>query len=179
MSSSNFIVARYSTKGSSSLYTGYGMGPVGLFVAAVTNPHSGYRELVGGVVTNLTWKSQAVTLAVAAADASDGLYLQTYAVPSFVLGVVQLSRTVEWYEPLERSGVRQLEVNPVTVAFSLNKRVRLGVAYTLSLAEDAASSQRAGAVVQVGIPRGQLYVEVLQRVGQTSREVRLGCTLGF
>lgn len=44
---SSFMVARYSTGGASSLYAGNSLGPVGLFIAAVVNPKSGYRELVG------------------------------------------------------------------------------------------------------------------------------------
>ena len=54
LGTSSFIVARYSTKGGSSLYAGYGMGPAGLFVAAVINPHSGYRELMGSAFTTVS-----------------------------------------------------------------------------------------------------------------------------
>lgn len=179
MGSGSFTVARYSTGGSSSLYAGYGMGPVGLFVAAVINPHSGYRELVGGVVTTLSWGSQAVTVAVATADASDGQYLEVYIVPNLVAGPLQISGTFEFYQPLEASGVHQLDINPVTLSLPIAGNLRLGAAYTTSLAEHTEPTRRAGPVVLLGIPRGQFYVEWLHNLDESHREVRFGSQLGF
>lgn len=179
MSTGSFIVARYSAKGASSLYAGYGMGSAGLFVAAVINPHSGYREMVGGLVSTLFWREQALTLALATADATDANYLQAYVVPNLVGGKFQFSGTIEWYEPLESAGVRQLDVNPLTLAYSLIPGLRLGAAYTLSWTEWDETAQRAGPVLQVGIPRGQVYFETLRRFQQKDWEVRIGSQLGF
>ena len=179
MGTGSFIVTRYSAKGASSLYAGYGMGPAGFFVAAVINPHSGYRELVGGLVTTLSWREQALTLALADADASDAQYLQAYIVPNLVAERFQFSGTIEWYEPLESDGVHQLDVNPRTLAYSLSTGLRLGVAYALAWTEGDETSQRAGPVLQVGIPRGQVYGEVLRRFQHDDWEVRIGSQLGF
>jgi hypothetical protein len=179
VAASNFVVARYSTGGASSLYAGNSLGPVGLFIAAVVNPESEYRELVAGVGTTLSWSSQAVTVGLAAADASDGAYLQTYFVPSLMLGPVKVSSTIEWYEPLDHRGIRQLDVNPLSATLEIAGGVRLGGAYALGLAEAQRPGRRLGPIVQVRIPRGQLYVEWLHRFGETTREVRIGSQLGF
>jgi hypothetical protein len=177
--SGNFIVARYSTGGSSSLYAGYSLGPAGLFVAAVINPHSGYRELIGGVVTTLSWASQAVTVAVATADATDGQYIETYLVPNLVAGPLQVSGTFEFYLPLESSGVRQIDINPVTISLPVAGNLRLGAAYATGLAEHTEPTRRAGPVVVLGIPHGTFYVEWLHNLDVSHREVRFGSQLGF
>jgi hypothetical protein len=179
MSAGSFIVARYSAKGASSLYAGYGMGSAGLFVAAVVNPHSGYREMVGGVVSTLSWREQALTLALAIADATDAQYVQAYVVPNLVKGRFQFSGTIEWYEPLESEGVHQLDVNPLTLAYTLVSGLRLGASYTLAWTEGDETAQRAGPVLQVGIPRGQVYGEVLRRFQHHDWELRIGSQLGF
>lgn len=175
----SFVVARYASVSASSLYAGYSLGPFGVLVAAVHNPRSEYSEIVGGLVTRVAVRNQATHVAVAFADASDGRYLQTYLVPSLSGFGLNLSGTVEWYEPLESIGVRQLDVNPVTLLAAVNHRVSIGVAYTLALAEGAESRQRAGPVLQVSIPSGTLYAEILRSVRNSKEEVRIGLTAAF
>lgn len=175
----SFVVARYASVSASSLYAGYSLGPFGVLLAAVHNPRSGYSEIVGGLVTRVAAGRQATHVAVAVADASDGRYVQTYLVPSLSLPGFNLSGTLEWYEPLDARGVRQLDVNPVTLLVPLHRRIGLGVAYTLALAEGDENRQRAGPVLQVVIPSGTLYAEILRSVHNSKDEIRVGLQAAF
>jgi hypothetical protein len=175
----SFIVARYATVSSASLYAGYGFGPAGIVVGAVDNPRSGYRELIGGMVSRLVWGAQALTVAVASADAPEGMYLETYLVPSLSLGSVSMGGTIEWYLPLERGAVHQLDVNPIGVTVAVTERLGIGGLYTIALARGAAPSQRAGGVVQVAVPHGAVRVELLRNVVRSRAELRFGLEAGF
>ena len=176
---SSFVVARYATASAASLYAGYSVGPVGFLVATVHNPRSGYSEIIGGLVTRLAAGKQGMHVALAVADASDGKYLQTYFVPSLALFGLSASSTIEWYEPLESSGVRQLDVNPVTVLARLDERIEVGAAYTLGLTEGDHHRERAGPVIQLTIPRGTLYAEFLRNVSNSKAETRIGFQASF
>lgn len=175
----SFIVARYATVSSASLYAAYGFGPAGVVVGAVDNPRSGYRELIGGVVSRLVWGAQALTVAVASADAPEGMYLQTYLVPSLRLGSISAGGTIEWYQPVEQGAVLQLDVNPIGVTAAVTKRLGIGGLYTIALARGAGPSQRAGGVVQVAIPRGSVRLEILRNVVRSHAELRFGLEAGF
>jgi hypothetical protein len=179
LKTSSFIVARYATVSSASLYAGYGFGPAGIVVGAVDNPRSGYRELIGGLVSRVVWGAQALTLAVASADASDGLYLQTYLVPSLRLGSISIGGTIEWYQPLEHRAVEQLDVNPVEFAVSVTERLAIGALYTVALTEGGQSRQGGGGVLRVSIPHGTVRFEGLRALARSRSEFRFGLEAGF
>jgi hypothetical protein len=179
LATGSFIVARYATVSSASLYAGYGFGPAGIVVGAVDNPRSGYRELIGGVVSRVVWGAQAVTIAVASADASDGLYLQTYVVPSLRFRSVSIGGTIEWYQPLEHRAVEQLDVNPLGFTVSLTERLAIGGLYTIAFTEGGPSRQRAGGVVQVSVPHGAVRLEILRTIARSRSEFRFGLEAGF
>jgi hypothetical protein len=172
LDTSSFLYARYATSSASSLYAGYGFGKAGIVFGMVENPRSGYRELVMGALSRMTWRGQALTVALAAADASDGTYLQTYLVPSLARGSVSVSGTIEWYEPLG-SGTRQLDLNPITVLLKLGPRVSAGAFYALGLAQGAAPRQRAGPALQVEVPPGVIKLELVRNLSRSASEVRV------
>lgn len=176
---SSFVVARYASSSASSLYAGYSLGPIGILVAAVHNPRSGYSEILGGLVTRLAAGNNATHVALAVAEASDGKYLQTYLVPSLEMAGLKLSATIEWYEPLESSAVRQFDVNPVSVLRPIGEKIAVGAAYTLGLGEGAESRQRAGPVLQLTIPKGIVYAEFLRNVSNSKAEARVGLQAVF
>src|SRR5437016_1512821 len=90
---SSFVFARYASGSASVLYAARGLGPVGGFVGMVQNPETQYHELIAGSFTQINWSDQSVLVAVAYADASESQYLQTYVVPSFATGRLELSGT--------------------------------------------------------------------------------------
>jgi len=165
---SNFVFARYASGSASVLYAARGLGSVGGFVAIVQNPETEYHELIAGSFTQINWSDQSVLVAVAYAVASESQYLQTYVVPSFATGRLELSGTLEWYIPLGRAGVRQLDMNPVSLEMRVSDRLWAGAAYTLSLAHHEPARHRIGPVLEWATRRDKLRVELLDRsVGET------------
>ncbi|HXB56263.1 MAG TPA: Sapep family Mn(2+)-dependent dipeptidase [Vicinamibacteria bacterium] len=170
--SRNFIFVRLSTAHSSALYGGYSFGAWGAFAGLVRNPRNGYHEWIGGALTGIVWREQAVSIALALADASDGRYGQLYFVPSLRTGSLSLSGTVELYEPLGGSGVRQLYLDPVRLLRRMGPRWDLGVAYSLGVSAGAAPQHRIGPALQVACGGGSLRVELLHDFRRSSNDVR-------
>lgn len=111
-----------------------------------------YRELIVGTYTRVTWDGQSVLVALGYADATDSEYLQTYVSPSLSRGPLTLSGTIEWYAPIERSGTRQLDVNPISLVVRVNQSCGLGALYTLGLARGDAPPQRGGPMLGLTAP---------------------------
>jgi hypothetical protein len=175
----SFVFARYASGSATVLYAARSFGPVGAVVAMVQNPVSLYRELIAGTYTQLSWGRQSILVAAAYADATDGRYTQTYLNPTFVGGPLKFDATIEWYEPLERSGTRQLSVNPATLVVRVDRRLALGVASTLDVARGSTPPRRVGPVAEWTVKWGTLRVEVLHRTTGKATEVRTAVTAGF
>ena len=175
----SFVYARYATASAASLYGARGFGPVGGFVGMVQNRKTQYRELIAGIYTQVNWDRQSVLVALGYADATASPYLQTYLVPSLSLRRLTFSGTIEWYEPIRRSGTRQLDVNPVSVVVQVNKRIGLGAVYTVGLARGVAATRRAGPMLQLTAPWGTVKVEILKRSSGTPTEVRTAVLTAF
>lgn len=175
----SFLFSRYSTVGSSSLYGVYGLGRASIVLGVVANPRTGYREVIGGGASQIAWGPQAIAVAVTGAAASDSRYLQVYVLPSFILGRLNLSGAIEWYLPLQRAGVQQLDVNPMTLLVPLTSRVGLGAFYALHVAAGAAPRLRAGPVLQLGVASAVLRIECARNVSGASSEVRVAAQVSF
>lgn len=175
----SFVVARYASVSSSNLYGGYSFGPAGLLFGMVKNPRSGYYEMVFGGVTALNARGQTIHLGAAVADASDGKYLQGYFVPSLSLGRFSLDATAEYYQPLDHEGSRQFGFNPLMGFVRIDRRIAIGVSYTLALQEGIASSQRLGPALKVAIPGATLKGEILRSLKNSAPEARLAIEAAF
>lgn len=168
----NFVFARLSTAHSSALYSGYSLGTWGPFVGAVRNPRNGYYEWIGGAVTRLAWREQGVSVALAFAHASDGRYAQLYVVPGLRTGALSFSGTIEFYEPLGRSGARQLYLDPVAVLLRVGPRWDAGASYTFGVSAGDAPDHRAGPAFRIALGGGSLRVELLRDFSRSSTDVR-------
>ena len=175
----SFVFARYASGTSSSLIAARGLGAVGGFVAMVQNPATQYRERVAGAYTQASWKSYRLFAALAYADASESPYLQAFFGPSFTRGRLALSGTFKSYEPLSRAGVRQLHLNPASLEIRLGRRMWTGVAYTLAMKEATPHGHSVGPVVQWTLPAATLRVELLDRVGAPTAEIRCVVVTSF
>lgn len=175
----SFVFARYATASAASLYAARGFGPIGAFVGMVQNPETPYRELIAGTYTRVTWDRQSVLVALGYADATESEYLQTYVMPSLSRGPLTFSGTIEWYEPIDRSGTRQLDLNPISLVVRVNKRFGLGAVYTLGLAKGDPAQQRAGATLELTVPWGTVRVEFLDRSIGESTEIRTVIVAAF
>jgi len=175
----SFVFARYATESASALYATRGFGPAGGFVAMIQNPKTSYRELIGGVFTQIRWGAQSVLLAVAYADASESAYTQTYIAPALTRGRLTFSATIEWYEPLESAGTRQLDVNPATLMARVAGKLSVGAAYTVGLEARQRARSRAGPAAELAVPWGTVRVELLDRLSGGPTELRPSVTVGF
>jgi len=175
----SFVTASYGTAGSATIYAGYSLGPGAFAVGMVVNPRTGYRELLIGAVTRAVLGRQSVAVAVAIADASESPYLQGYLMPSLAVGGVSISGTVELYQPLGAGGTRQFDLSPVRAVLPVCEGLQIGGVYTLGLAQGQAPSQRAGPVVQVGIPRGVIIAELRRNLVRARPELRVTVETAF
>jgi hypothetical protein len=173
------LFARYATSSASVLYAACAFGKAGVFFGLVDNPRSGYQERIGGVSSRAVGRRAELTFGLAAADASDSMYLQTYLLPSASAGPLSLGATIVWYEPLEDEGVRQLSFDPVTVLVSLTPHLGAGGLYALSYSAGDDLTHRAGPAVQVRIPPGALKLEIIRAIANGADEVRVGFAAGF
>jgi hypothetical protein len=175
----SFVFARYASGSASALYAVRGFGRIGGLVAMVQSPETRYRELIVGSFTQLNWNRQSVLVALAYADATESQYLQAYVAPSFAVGRLSLSGTIEWYEPLGRAGTRQLGVNPASLELRVNDHLWLGGAYTLSVAENEIPQHRGGPVLEWVLGRSTLRLELLGRTDGKPVEVRTAVLATF
>ena len=174
-----FVFARYASASSSVLYAGRGFGPAGVVVASIQNPVSLYRELIVGTYTQVSWGRQNVLMAVAYADASDSRYVQTYLNPTLRAGPLAFDATIEWYEPLEAAGTRQLSVNPATLLVRVAPRLAVGAASTLDVARGSTPPRRVGPAAELTMKWGSFRVELFHRTTGKATEVRTGVVAAF
>lgn len=176
---SSFMWARHATRSSSSLYAVSDLGRVSVVAAMVQNLRTGYREVLGGVLSTLSYDRQAITVALAYADASDASYLQAYLLPDFRAGVFSLTAAVEWYVPLNWAGTRQLYVNPVMVLARVRPWLAFGGSYALGMAAGALAKHRAGPAVELRMAPGAITLELLRGVERSRNEVRIAFRAGY
>jgi len=169
-----FISTRYDSWTSSNIYIGYRVGPVTPMAALVSNPRTGYREHILGVVKNVTFTSQVnFTFAVAGAKAIDAWYGQLYILPSITVGPVEVNGTFEQYIPMEESGASQYGFNPANLFVSLNRRFRVGGVAVWADADNTTHVFGAGPSVQVKFPQGYMTFEGVLGVTRWESEWRV------
>jgi hypothetical protein len=170
----NFLSFRYASRTSLSLYAAYGAGNLLLFAGMVQNPRTEYRETAAGLGLNVRLGNGAsAVVATAVASARDSWYAQLYLLPDWTAGRLSMNGMLELYEPLERAGARQLDLNPWSVFWRLRDRLQVGAAYLLYTQVGGAPTQEAGPTVRVAVPHGNLTAEYFGRIGQRLTEVRL------
>ena len=169
-----FISTRYDSWTSSNIYIGYKVGPVRAMGALVSNPRTGYREHILGVVKNVEFSPKVnFTFAVAGAKAIDAWYAQYYILPSVTLGPVELNGTFEQYIPLEEEGITQYGFNPANLFLSVHKHLRIGGVAVWAAATDTPHVFGAGPSAQIQIPQGYITVDGVMGVTRYESEWRV------
>jgi hypothetical protein len=170
----NFLSFRYASRTSLSLYAAYGEGNLLLFAGMVQNPRTAYRETAGGLGLNVRLGNGAsAVVATAVASAIDSWYAQLYIRPDVTAGRWSVTGMLELYQPLQRAGARQLDLNPWSVFWRMSDRVQVGAAYLLYTQVGGAPTQEAGPTVRVTVPHGNLTAEFFDRIGAGKTELRL------
>ena len=169
-----FVLARYASRTALGFYAGYAAGPVLALVGMIQNPRTQYREAVVGVGAHpLSEGAVDVIAAVAAANTTDGWFTQLYLVPSWRAGRASATATLEYYVPLGRSGVGELDVAPATAIVALSKALGAGAAWVLSAPAGGPTRQALGPALQLAIPRGTVRLDLLRGIAGGASEVRL------
>lgn len=168
-----FLLARCDTWSAWALYAGYGEGPWDGMFALVHNPRTGYREALIGIARAFAAApGRRVTLALAAAAASDSWYGQLYVVPSLTVDPLHLSGTIEIYVPLEARGAFQDYMSPLSLRVALNPRVELGATSVMEGELDTPTGHALGPGISVAVPHGSISVDWVVGLSAYSTEAR-------
>ncbi len=173
-SAPGFVIARYASRSALTLYAGY---PVGFAIAVAgiaQNPRTGYREeALGAAIPLLGGGGLGLTAAAAATNTPDGWFGKLLVLPSWTGGRVSAMADVEYYAPLARAGVRELDLSPATVIVAVSGRVGVGGSYLLSAPADARPGEAAGPALRLAIPRGTVTLDLLRGLARAPSEVRV------
>lgn len=175
----SFFVARYASRAALTFYGGYQVGRILAFVGFVQNPRTNYREALLGAGATWTRGTNSLLIGVAAADATDGWYGQLYLLPTLHLARLEISGTIEAYQPLDAGGSRQLGTTPLNALVVLSPRWAAGVSYLLSAQEGVPDGHALGPSVRVGVPKGSIRLDLIRRLRAAPNEVRLTFTTSF
>lgn len=175
----SFMVIRYSSQASLTFYGGYQVGRVLGFVGFVQNPRNSYREALVGVGTTMTLGRGSLLVGLAGADASDGWYGQLYLLPTLRTSRLELSGTIEVYQPLEAGGAYQFYTTPLNGFLVVNRDLAVGMTYLASAQAGIPDGHALGPSIRVGIPKGSLRFDLMRRVRLAPSEVRITVTTSF
>ncbi len=169
-----FVIARYASRSSLTLYAGYPAGPAIAVAGIAQNPRTGYREeALGAAIPLLATGELGVTAAVAATNTPDGWFGKFFVLPSWTAGRISATADLEYYAPLGRVGVRELDLSPATVIATVSGRVGVGASYLLSAPADARAEHAAGPALRLAIPRGTVTLDLLRGLARAPSEVRV------
>jgi len=165
-----FVNARYDTRSSASIYTGYGWR--GAFaMGGVLNTRSGQAEVLGGVgVVVRTGPNANHWLAIAKGQTGPVSTAQVYWLPTLRTGALTTRATVKWSVPYKGSTVRKLSVSPLSLLLPATPRLTAGIAVDMAAADRSSTSFAAGPELRVRLPHAVLVADALRDVsGQGSR----------
>lgn len=160
------------------LFVSYTFGVPTVMIGALMDTRHHYHEYLAGAGANLfTANGNGATVLALGSDATDSWYLEVYGLPNATRGRLNLTGFAGVYVPLERQGVRQYFLDPVTVLFRAHPKVALGGSYTIYKIEGLPARQGAGPAVHVVIPYGTATLDALAGIDHFVRELRV--TLQF
>ena len=169
-----FVNARYDTRSSAYIYTGYGWRRVFAMAGVVNNPRTGYAELVGGAGAVFKTGADAEHwLAFATAGAGSNSFAQIYWLPKVRTGAVTSRATVKWRIPYRGTEAQKLSVSPLSMTMPLGGRLAGGVAMDVAAAEGARTDIGAGPELRLKLPGAALGVDALRDVNGKGTGVRL------
>ena len=170
----NFLFFRFASHTSLALYASYGDGSTLLVAGMIQNPRSGYHEIDGAIgrVVNIGSHFSNV-VAVGVVSASDSWYAPLYWLPSYTAGRLHVNGSLEFYQPLQHQGTRQLDVNPLTVMLRAVGPLQVGGAYLLYTQVASIPTHEWGPAARLPIPNGTVQLEWLLRPRSGATDLRL------
>jgi hypothetical protein len=168
-----FVSARYDTRSSASIYTGYGWRHVFAMGAVLNNPRSGDAELLGGVGAVFRTGADAEHwLALATLRSGTVSLAQLYWLPTVRMGAVTTRAQVKWSVPEKGSAPQKLTISPVSVTLP-GRRLAGGVAMDMAAAKGAGTSIGTGLELRLRLPRAAVGADALRDVTGNGGRLRL------
>ena len=168
-----FVSARYDTRSSASIYTGYGWRRVFAMGAVLNNPRSGDAELLGGVGAVFRTGADAEHwLALATLRSGTVSLAQLYWLPTVRMGAVTTRAQVKWSVPEKGSAPQKLTISPVSVTLP-GRRLAGGVAMDMAAAKGAGTSIGTGLELRLRLPRAAVGADALRDVTGNGGRLRL------
>jgi hypothetical protein len=175
-----FVSARYDTRSSSYIYTGYGWRRAFAMAGVVNNPRTGYAELAGGagvVFTTGTDAEHWVAFATAGKGALSSA--QVYWLPKVRTGAVTSRATVKWKIPYHGSQPQKLTVSPLSMTVPFFGSLAGGVATEVAAAERTRTTIGAGPELRLKLPGAALVLDALGSVTGKASGLRLSFASAF
>ncbi len=167
-----FVIARYDTRSSASIYTGYGWRRVFAMGAVLNNPRSGNAELLGGVGAVFRTGADAEHwLALATVRSGAASFTQLYWLPTVRIGAVTTRAQVKWSVPDKGDG-QKLSISPVSMMLP-GRSLAGGLAVELAAAKGARTSIGTGPELRLKLPRAVLGADALHDVTENGARLRL------
>ena len=169
-----FVNARYDTRSSAYIYTGYGWRGAFAMAGVVNNPRTGYSELVGGAGAIFKTGADAEHwVAFATAGAGSRSFAQVYWIPKVRPGEVTSRATVKWKIPYDGREPQKLSVSPLSMTVPLGGRLAGGMAMDVAAAEGARTTIGAGPELRLTLPGAAVGLNVLGDVTGKASGVRV------
>jgi len=169
-----FVNARYDTRSSASIYTGYGWRGAFAMGGVLRNPRSGYAEMLGGVGAVLRTGANAEHwLAVASARTGAASSAQIFWLPTVRIGAVTTRATVKWSVPLKGNAAQKLAISPLSMMLPIGRWLAGGVAVELAATEGARSSVGTGLELRLKLPSAAFGANVLHDVTGNGSRLRM------
>jgi hypothetical protein len=169
-----FVNARYDTRSSAYIYTGYGWRGVFGMAGVVNNPRTGYSELVGGAGAVFKTGADAEHwVAFATAGAGARSFAQIYWLPKVRTRSVTARATVKWKIPYDGSEPQKLSVSPLSMTVPFGGRLAGGVAVAVGGGEGARTTIGAGPELRLKLPGAALGLDAVGDVTGKVSGVRL------
>ena len=168
-----FVSARYDTRSSASIHTGYGWRRVFVMGAVLNNPRSGSAELLGGVGAVFRTGADAEHwLAVATLRSGAESFAQLYWLPTVRLGAVTTRAQMKWSVPAKGSEPQKLIVSPLSMTLQ-RRSLAGGLAVDMVAAKGARPSVGTGLELRLRLPRAAVGADALRDVTGNGARLRL------
>jgi hypothetical protein len=175
-----FVSARYDTRASAYIYTGYGWRNAFAMAGVVNNPRTGFAELAAGA--GVIFKTSADAehwVAFTTAGSGSLSSAQIYWLPKVRTGAVTSRATVKWKIPYRGSQPQKLSVSPLSMTVPLLGGLGGGVATEVSAAERSPTDIGAGPELRLRLPGAALVLDAFGNVTGKTSGVRLSFASTF
>jgi hypothetical protein len=162
-SSGSFVLARYTSAGSASMYTAVRVGPGLALGGVVANTRTNtYTTLLGvGARTRFT-RNLSARVFVAGAHTPTDVQARLYVLPRATAGRVTMSAIGMFAQAFRRDGAHQISANPLSLGLRVAPSLHVGASLVADQVQHRRLRSGAGPSVQVRLPYVALSVDALR-----------------